>query len=83
MSKDNYNTLAVLAIIFAFIFPLAGLVLGIIALNQIKKTGEKGRGLAIAAIILPIVAVILVGIIWAVVGGIVSTAVGNVPIPGA
>jgi len=33
-------------------FPLLtlGLIFGIVALNQIKKTGQKGKGLAIAAI---------------------------------
>ena len=55
--------------------PLLGLIFGIIALVQIKKSGEKGKGLAIAAIILPFVMIILVGIVWAVVGGIISSAI--------
>jgi hypothetical protein len=29
---------------------IAGIVMGIIALNQVKHTGEHGRGLAIAGI---------------------------------
>ncbi|WP_254908858.1 DUF4190 domain-containing protein [Leucobacter sp. 7(1)] len=47
------NTLAILALISAFVAPfVAPVVLGHISLNQIKRTGEGGRGLAIAALIL-------------------------------
>ena len=35
---EKYNTLSILAIIFTFVFYPAGLILGIIALSQIKKT---------------------------------------------
>lgn len=50
-------------------FPFAGLVLGIIAIIQIKKTKERGLWLAILSIILPIVTFVLMvsGIIMAVV----------------
>jgi hypothetical protein len=41
------NLVAILSLVFAFLFPLAGLILGIVALNQIKKTGEEGRVIAI------------------------------------
>ena len=30
---------------------IVGIILGIIALNQIKQTGQQGRGLAIAGIV--------------------------------
>lgn len=47
------NTLAIVAFVIALVFSnLIGLILGIVALNQIKKTGEKGRGLAIASIVI-------------------------------
>jgi len=49
------NLMAILSIIFAFVFAPAGLVLGIIALNQIKKTGEEGRILAIIGIVLSVI----------------------------
>lgn len=46
------NLMAILALIFTFVgFPV-GLVLGIIALIQIQRTGEQGKWLAIAAIII-------------------------------
>lgn len=58
--KSRTNGLAIAAIICAFIFPLAGLILGIIALVQIgKNPGEKGKGLAIAAIIISILIPVL------------------------
>ncbi|SEI01526.1 MULTISPECIES: DUF4190 domain-containing protein [unclassified Leifsonia] len=47
----EWNTLASNALIFALITWPAGLILGIIALVQIKRTGQKGKGLAIAATI--------------------------------
>jgi hypothetical protein len=31
---------------------IAGIVLGIVALNQIKQSGDQGRGLAIAGIVI-------------------------------
>ena len=46
------NTLAIIALIAAFIVPLAGIVVGHIALGQIKKTGENGHGLALAGTVL-------------------------------
>ncbi len=45
------NTMAILALVLAFVFAPAGLVLGIIARKQIRRTGEDGDGLALAGII--------------------------------
>ena len=46
------NTLAIVGFILAFFVTVAAIVLGFIALAQIKQTGERGRGLALAAVIL-------------------------------
>jgi hypothetical protein len=46
------NTLAIVTIILAFVFSVAGIVTGHIALKQIDRTGEQGRGLAKAGLIL-------------------------------
>ncbi len=35
----------------AFVFPVGGIIAGVVALAQIKRTGEKGRGLAITGIV--------------------------------
>jgi hypothetical protein len=45
------NTMAILALVMAFVFAPAGLILGIVARRQIKQTGEEGDGLALAGII--------------------------------
>jgi hypothetical protein len=46
------NTLAILALVFGFLFPIAGIICGHIARRQIKRTGEGGDGLALAGLIL-------------------------------
>lgn len=43
--------MAILAIIFGFGGGLLGIVFGHIALSQIRRTGEKGRGLALTGLI--------------------------------
>jgi hypothetical protein len=45
------NTLAILSLVFAFLVPLVGAILGHVALSQITRRGEQGRGLALAGII--------------------------------
>ena len=45
------NTMAILALVMAFTFAPAGLLLGIVARKQIRRTGEDGAGLALAGII--------------------------------
>jgi hypothetical protein len=44
--------MAILALVMAFVFAPAGLILGIIARKQIRQTGEDGEGLALAGIII-------------------------------
>jgi hypothetical protein len=44
------NTLAILALVFAFIFSPAAIVLGHVARKQIRQTGEGGDGLATAGL---------------------------------
>ncbi|MDR6508067.1 DUF4190 domain-containing protein [Arthrobacter oryzae] len=46
------NTLAILALVFGLICGLAAIPLGHIALVHIRRTGESGRGMAIAGLVL-------------------------------
>ncbi|MBN9110587.1 MAG: DUF4190 domain-containing protein [Pseudonocardia sp.] len=46
------NTMAILSLIFAFVFAPLGLVFGFVARSQIKTSGESGDGLALAGIII-------------------------------
>lgn len=50
-ASDRTNVVAIVAIILGFLFPIGGIVAGAVALAQVKRTGEKGRGLAIGGII--------------------------------
>ena len=47
--------MAILGLIFAFVFSPLGIVFSAIGLGQTKQRGERGRGLAIAGLILSIV----------------------------
>jgi hypothetical protein len=64
------NVLAIISLIAAFVFPLAGVITGHIALSQIRTTGEQGHGLAKAGLILSYVFVAIGFLI--VIGYIVS-----------
>ncbi|MGH3915568.1 MAG: DUF4190 domain-containing protein [Pseudonocardiaceae bacterium] len=46
------NTLAILALVFAFAFWPLAIVFGHLARRQIARTGESGRGLATAALVI-------------------------------
>ena len=48
------NRYAIVAIIAAFVLPLAGIVVGALALAQVRRTGERGRSLAVAATVLSV-----------------------------
>jgi uncharacterized protein YacL len=51
-ASERYNVLAIVSLVSAFFVSLAAVITGHIALTQIKRTGEKGRGLAIAGLVL-------------------------------
>lgn len=53
------NVLAIISLIAGFIVPLLGVILGFVALSQIKKTGENGHGLAIGGIVVGFIVMIL------------------------
>jgi hypothetical protein len=54
------NTLAIIALVVAiFCFPLVGAILGFVAKNQIKQSGEGGDGIATAAIVVGLLFTVL------------------------
>ena len=75
-ANQKYNGLAIAGFICSFLVSLPGLILSIVGLNQIKKQGGKGKGLAIAGIIISaagmVIQVILV--IALIVGGVSYTS---------
>ena len=46
------NTLAIISLVSAFFVSLAAVITGHIALGQIRRTGESGRGLALSGLVL-------------------------------
>ncbi|OYD67302.1 DUF4190 domain-containing protein [Rhodococcus sp. OK302] len=74
------NTLAILALVFAFLLAPLGIVFGHIARSQIKKTGEQGDGLALAGLILGYIFTglgILFFILWIAFWGLFASAVNE------
>ena len=62
LPTDRYNVLAIVGFVLAFFISLGAVICGHIALAQIARTGERGHGLALAAVIIGY-AGILVGIL--------------------
>ncbi len=66
------NAMAIAALVSAVLFAPLGIVVGHIALSQIKRTGEEGRGLAIAGLVIGYLVTVLT--VVAVVVGVVFFA---------
>jgi hypothetical protein len=62
LPSANTNGLAITSLITGVVclVPPLGMILGAIALRQIKRRGERGKGLAIAGIVLSLVSTLLV-----------------------
>ncbi|WP_431245363.1 DUF4190 domain-containing protein [Leifsonia xyli] len=61
------NVLAIVSFVAAFVMSLAAVVCGHIALAQIKRTGEGGRGFALAGLIIGYVGIafaLIFFVIW-------------------
>lgn len=60
------NTYALVSILLVFIMPLAGIIFGHLALGQIKRSGDTGRGMALTATILgyTFFAFVILYVIW-------------------
>lgn len=75
-----WNALAVIAFVLAFVVPPGAIACGHIAMAQIRRTGEQGHGLALAAAVIGWVLTGLIALfvaVWlAVVGSILLTWIG-------
>jgi hypothetical protein len=67
---QSTSQLAIAGFVFTFVFFPLGLVFSILALKQIKKTGQSGRGLALAGCIIS--ALFLVFTVWLVLATVVQ-----------
>ncbi|HSP51605.1 MAG TPA: DUF4190 domain-containing protein [Cryobacterium sp.] len=52
VAAPKTNTLAIVSLVSAFFVSLAAVITGHLALGQIRRTGEGGRGLAVAGLVL-------------------------------
>lgn len=57
------NTMAILGLVFAFVFAPLGIVFSAMGLKQTKQRGEGGRGLALAGMILSVIFTVFF-VIW-------------------
>jgi Domain of unknown function (DUF4190) len=63
--RTGMNGMAVASLVcslfgwLCFVGPLFGLIFGFVALNQIRQTGQRGRGLALAGIVVGGILVVL------------------------
>lgn len=68
-AAQGTNTMAIISLVLAFFLPFLAWIFSIIALKQISKTGEKGKGAAIAGLILSIlfslvIILVVVGVVF-------------------
>ncbi len=61
-AEQKTNVLAIISLVSAFLISLVAIITGHIALKQIARTGENGKGLAIAGLVLGYIGLV-VGII--------------------
>lgn len=57
--NQKWNTLCIIGFALSFFMPLIGLILSVIALRQINRSGEKSKGMSIAGIAIGAVLTVL------------------------
>ncbi|MFI6870838.1 DUF4190 domain-containing protein [Nocardia sp. NPDC050406] len=60
---------------FIPVLPIVGLILGVVALNQVKQTRQEGRGLALGGIWVGAAGVVIAAAFWLIL--LISVGVGN------
>lgn len=56
------NTMAIAALVSSLVFAPLGIIFGHVALKQIKRTGDEGRGLAVAGLVIGYVVTVLLAL---------------------
>lgn len=82
MQRPGTNAFAIAGFVCGFVFNILGIIFGFVALNQIKRTGEQGRGLAIAGIWVGAASVALTVVWFVVFFSIFVNAMHQLPPPG-
>jgi len=76
------NSMAIVALVSAFIVAPLGIVFGHIALSQIRRTGEEGKGLAVAGLVIGYVFTglfLLMIVVWLVMFAWIATEIDRLP----
>lgn len=63
LATPKTNTLAILSLVFALVFWPLGIVFGHLALHQIRRTQEAGRGLALAGLVIGYVFLVFLALV--------------------
>lgn len=79
--RPGTNTMAILALVFAFVFSPLGIVFGCVSLSQLKRSPQDGRGLAIAGIAVGAAFTVLFVIYAIVLIAVVNNVVDHLPYP--
>jgi len=69
------NSAAIVALVMAFVVPVVGLVIGLVAMSQIRKTHERGNGMAVAAVVIGLIStIIFVGLFVSILTAVSTTS---------
>ncbi|MFI7634620.1 DUF4190 domain-containing protein [Nonomuraea sp. NPDC049400] len=68
--------LGIVGLIFCGLTSIPGVILGHIALNRIKKTGEEGSGMAVGGLVTSYITVVLWVLCWIIFGGMLLSLIG-------
>ena len=58
--QPSWNGMCIAGFICSFLTTIVGLILSIVGLRQVRQSGEKGQGLAVAGIVISVVRVVLI-----------------------
>ncbi len=78
-SPTGYNAMAILSIIFAFLFAPLGIVFGHVAKHQIRRSGEQGDSLATAGLAIGYLITALVLVACCAAGVLIATGWATAP----
>ena len=59
VSESSSNTLSIVGFIFSFFIPIVGLICSIIGMKKSTTLNGKGKGLAVAGIIISIISIVI------------------------
>ncbi|MEU8398741.1 DUF4190 domain-containing protein [Nonomuraea sp. NPDC048892] len=68
--------LGIIGLIFCGLTSIPGVILGHIALNRIKRTGEEGSGMAVGGLVTSYITVVIWVLCWLIFGGMLLSLMG-------